>query len=383
MPKSGTVNFIGAKKLRLLILTLSGIVLFGVAGCGETTRAAKLDPTLIPELRGQIRTDKKVYETGEDIVVDYWLTNISDEMLQVEVMDGSRSDDIPFQTYSFDARAPETSSLHLKLKEAGSPLQGTLAMKPGERKKFVQNVFTSRRSGPYVLSLDLRWTDGKRVPFTPITIGVRSKDTGAPSVPPELQQAISQIGASEMEARVQARETILRHGVPAVPLLVALLADEDENVRLAAMDLLARFGRDALPELNLHSTDEDGAVRKRIVYVLAKIGELETVPILTSRLLGDQDKEVRRAALEPLTEHFGNEIVIPRLILALYDEDRDMRQEVFRRLRERSRKELEFPVDAPVHEREVAINRWRIWWRDIDPQAFNRLAPYSPDVRRD
>ena len=86
-----------------------------------------------------------------------------------------------------------------------------------------------------------------------------------------------------------------RAGEPAVPTLIAVLADEDEDVCSAAAEVLREIGVPAVPALIAALADEDEVVSNLAAWALGQIGE-PAMPALVATL-ADADAYVRRAVV--------------------------------------------------------------------------------------
>jgi HEAT repeat protein len=101
--------------------------------------------------------------------------------------------------------------------------------------------------------------------------------------------------------RERAVVALCEFGEPAVPLLVAAIADQDFNVRTLAIFCLGRLGskaKDAVPALVKTLEDRDWIVRK---YAAGALGLLEVTavdaaPALARTAVEDFNSEVRQTA---------------------------------------------------------------------------------------
>ena len=111
----------------------------------------------------------------------------------------------------------------------------------------------------------------------------------------------------------------------AVPSIIPVLGDEDENVRTAASMALTEMGTSAVPFL-IRALDEPSAdIRLHAAYALGEIGEPVDllIPALIQRL-GDPVWNVRRVSVRALLD-IGSQAV-PQLNEALNSEDAGIRR---------------------------------------------------------
>ena len=106
---------------------------------------------------------------------------------------------------------------------------------------------------------------------------------------------------------------------------------------------------------------EDTSIRLEAVYALGDTKDLGVVPHLVPRLR-DNDLFVRLAAARIL-EKLNAKTAVPELIEALADSETVVREAAVTALRTITSKNFRFEPDAPVGDREDAIDDWRKWWK--------------------
>ncbi len=354
--------------LNCLIKFFLCLGLVSIIGCNTTTR--KFDPDVMVELRGAIRPEKSVYNLGEQISVNYILTNASSqEEIQEEVIDGSSKKEVAFTGYDFNAISENDQNKHLELKEAGTAFKGTLKLSPNQEQIFCQNIFHASQPGNYLLSFDLRWKNGKRISFKPITIRVLGQEVilTQSSQNEELKTAIKDLASSDPKIKLLAREKIKEYGAEAAKMLIPMLGETDEISKEATTSLID-IGKPALPALLSGTKDYNNQIRMRSVYILGQIGDPAAFPALNFALLNDPNVEVRRVSLRIIAENLANEIAIPLLIQALSDSDVSLRTEANSFLTRRASYDLGFSATASLEERKNVIEAWKEWWQKKSPQ---------------
>jgi HEAT repeat protein len=100
-------------------------------------------------------------------------------------------------------------------------------------------------------------------------------------------------------ARQEAAKALGVIGQPAIPTLIELMKDPDNDIRIAAADALAHSGRDArgaLPALDKAMKDPEPLVREHAAFTLAAVINPDDQSVLPALInaLQDQDAEVRR-----------------------------------------------------------------------------------------
>lgn len=189
-------------------------------------------------------------------------------------------------------------------------------------------------------------------------------------IEPALEKAISQLNSADYRVRAKAKETIIRFGAKSAPPLVKLLDSTNVKLRSEAMFTLIALGEKAVPTLINASKHESREIRMRSIYSLGQIGSQNALPVMTHALLKDSDKEVRATALRVVSENFIDQIAVPLMILALADEDLQIRKEAIKNLRTRTSLKFDFVAEAEKKERTKAIERWKNWWKESHPGAF-------------
>jgi HEAT repeat protein len=140
----------------------------------------------------------------------------------------------------------------------------------------------------------------------------------------------------------------------AVPPLIAILGELEEQVRLAAVLSLAKIGDTrAVPTLIVLLTDPDGDVRTATVIALGMIGDRSSVPSLLSAL-SDPHTPVRDAVAWALGAMKDERAVRP-LIRALSDPEWHVRMEAEWALLEIGQGSVEHLI-AALHDEGV---RWK------------------------
>ncbi|MGB3756843.1 MAG: HEAT repeat domain-containing protein [Rivularia sp. (in: cyanobacteria)] len=110
----------------------------------------------------------------------------------------------------------------------------------------------------------------------------------------------------------------------AIPGLIFLLEDEDEDVRYKAADALEEIKSEAaIPGLIKLLQHKDSDVRYKATYVLGEIKSEALVPEFI-KLIEDEDEDVRSKAVDVL-EEIKSEAAIPGLIKLFQHEDSDVR----------------------------------------------------------
>ena len=207
------------------VLVLFNCCLF-FCSCNSTERI--IDPTIIPELRGYIRTPQKIYKTNEIIEVNYYIENVTEKALKEQVIDGSKDPEIAFQGYSFNAVDKKQKTSHLKLKNSECYLKDELLLMPAEEKKFFKNTFVAKRPGTYELTFRLQWRNNKKIIFKPILLKIQGIKIGI-QINPELKRYLEELGSEDNDKAVRARNKLIEFGVQAVPYLIKLLGDKNNN----------------------------------------------------------------------------------------------------------------------------------------------------------
>ncbi len=138
-----------------------------------------------------------------------------------------------------------------------------------------------------------------------------------------LVQRLSDWNKDVARAAAKALENV---GEPAVPSLIEATHDWDREVReIAAQTLGTIRSHKSIARLTEILLDEQNTVRKAAVKALAIIADLESIPNIISQSLRDEYMDVRRTAAEMLTK-IANAKVIPELLVALHDEDTEVRK---------------------------------------------------------
>jgi HEAT repeat protein len=140
---------------------------------------------------------------------------------------------------------------------------------------------------------------------------------GSPAVTP-LIRALS-------DSRLEVPAGVLREiGVPALPHLIQVLEDHNDDVRRAAASVLGEIGDfQATPHLIRVLEDKDHNTRQAAVRALGKISDPRATPYLIQRLR-DKNCHVREAVVRVLGEIDAPQVV-PHLIQALEDRDSNVR----------------------------------------------------------
>jgi len=111
----------------------------------------------------------------------------------------------------------------------------------------------------------------------------------------------------------------------AIPDIVPLLKDQDENIRGRVVEALSKLGaKEAIPDIVPLLKDSDEVVRCSAVDALKELGAKEAIPALVP-LLKDSDEVVRRSAVDALKE-LGAKEAIPALVPLLKDSDKAVRR---------------------------------------------------------
>lgn len=90
---------------------------------------------------------------------------------------------------------------------------------------------------------------------------------------PHLQEAMEQKWFSEEAIMYEVPEVFVDIGVPAIPVLVKWLANEDSYFHTIAISALEESGSPAVPAICKVITDPDEAVRIRAINLLGVIGD--------------------------------------------------------------------------------------------------------------
>lgn len=315
-------------------------------------------------MRGQIRSDQTKYQTNQPITVGYWLTNVSEQVFQEEkVADGSQDAHIPFQSYYFNAASPDNKEQHLILEKAGKPFEGSLRLGSGEKQLFVTNIFKADHPGPYLLTFHMRWCNNKEIEFQPITIAIQAPPVISETADVELEKALGQLKFQDEKVRREAWGKIPQLGSKAIPKIVELLGDQNVALRAEAMQYLIDLQEEAIPSLLSHIAHNNREVRLRVVYILGEIGTIQSVIPLKDAAVKDPDKNIRVTALKAISSSFTEVIAIPVLILSLRDSEQEIRTLAIDELKKVTNSDLGFVVDAPLADREKAIEKWKDWWQ--------------------
>lgn len=145
----------------------------------------------------------------------------------------------------------------------------------------------------------------------------------------EVAKLIEALDTATGAALYATVDDLADHGADAkaaVPALVDLLGDADENLRWRAARTLGAIGPDAapaVPTLAERLSDENPLVRAQSAYALGLIGEASksVVPQLV-KTVGDEDPLVRRAALRALHRIKPDRDVTRPLFLKLLQESK-------------------------------------------------------------
>ncbi len=323
-------------------------------GCASSPRV--VDPTILQELRGEIRPDKIIYQIDEPIVVKYTLANISEKALNESVIDGSKDPKVAFQSYFFNAVAELDRTEHLALQESSPALQGPLTLQPGEEQLFCENKFIGSAPGAYVLSFFLQWKGDKKIAFKPVSIQIAAKQ----EIAPELQAALLDLESSDTQVRLQAREKLKSIGGPAAGFLIPLLGHKDDLVARDATSTLVGIGSPAVPSLIKATKDPNSQIRFRAVYALTEIGDFQGIPIIRDTFLHDPNPDVRMAALKGVAD-LAPQIAAPLLVSGLEDANLDIRTRSFEILQRMTGQDFDFKPNAPLEEQQKSIKLWKKW----------------------
>jgi len=125
------------------------------------------------------------------------------------------------------------------------------------------------------------------------------------------------IADNEKGYKPEALEILLSRGLEEnYPIFErAVRNDDDADLRNGAMDLLVSFGGEAIPKLIKLLEDENEEVRNFSAVMLGDIGRREAVEALI-RALGDEDMNVRHSVAEALGK-IGDQAAIPPLVNSL------------------------------------------------------------------
>jgi len=124
----------------------------------------------------------------------------------------------------------------------------------------------------------------------------------AQAEPAEIVPALiaALVAADTAGGRNAAALTLVQIGAPALPGLVAALADRDRELRNAAVDTLGQLGdRRAVASLAGRLWDDDANLRAAAAEALGKLGGAEAVAAL-ERALASPDSTLRHAAVDAL-----------------------------------------------------------------------------------
>jgi len=127
------------------------------------------------------------------------------------------------------------------------------------------------------------------------------------------------------EKSMGASNALSEIGKPAIPALIALLENENQDVRYYAVQSLSQKGNiEAVPFLIKTMKDKSSKVRHRCANALGQIEDERAVPVLSEALANDRNVYVRIAAASSL-ESIGNSPAISALVWTLKDKKRKIR----------------------------------------------------------
>ena len=347
-----------------LCLWLSLII---ICSCtGTTTRTIK-NPKYVSELRGYIKPNKKKYQIGEEVTVNYVISNVSSSLHQELVTDGSKNPKEAFSSYNFNAQASNGSLDHLELKDFGKPISGAISLKPRAEKTFVRNTFIASKAGKYLLSFTLDWRDNKGILFQPVAVEVidpnAAKEVEEPSekVNPQLLQYVRDLTSQDPDTKNAAKEAIIEYGDNGLVAVVEAMGDEDPTMRSAAMlFLIEDVSFDAIPLLLTATKHEKAEIRMRSIYAIGEIDPSEAIPVLKDILINDSSKDVRLAAFQ-VVQVYADAIAVQLSIFALQDEDVEVRKAAITALKNRTERDFGYDPEGSKNDRRKSILAWQEW----------------------
>ncbi len=146
----------------------------------------------------------------------------------------------------------------------------------------------------------------------------------AQSIEEEIQKNVEKLSSTHpLEVRWEAMNALVKIGPPAVPVLLEVLKNGDEDLRSTTYWVLERMGLPAVPNLIKALKREDREIRSLAAYVLGNIREREAAPPLIS-ILEDVDLGVRWEAVRALGK-IGDSRAIPALLKILTAKDEGIR----------------------------------------------------------
>lgn len=120
---------------------------------------------------------------------------------------------------------------------------------------------------------------------------------GTENTDPQIVAYISQLKEKNDTQRIEASNSLVKIGKPAVPALIKALKDKD--IRPIVTFILGRIGpaaKEAIPALSEELKDEDKNTRAKAAEALGKMG-VEAIPALRTALL-DKEAIVRTRAVQ-------------------------------------------------------------------------------------
>jgi hypothetical protein len=346
--------------MRIALLCLLPIFLFN---CAKEKRIVEIDPTAFPDLRGYVNISQKEYLVGEEIPVEYWLTNTTEQKYQENIIDGSLDKSVAFQSYNFNAVSPIDKEQRLQLEKASAPLSGVVDIAPGDKKLFTKNTFRATGAGSYVLTMTLYWKNQKKINFTPVTIKIISPQQKKEELDEDLQKNLVILKQKDFSEREKAIANIKARGAKVIPKLIKLLDNEDTSIRSEITSLILKFEEEAIPHLVKAAKDKNREIRMRVIFILGEMGDVKALNTLSQALLKDEDKDIRYTAMRSINKNFIDQIVVPLMVIALADEDLQIREAALDSLRTRTGENFGFEPDASENKRKAAIEKWKDWGR--------------------
>lgn len=202
----------------------------------------------------------------------------------------------------------------------------------------------------------------------------------AQRVAPALPGLVESLQTSDKELCTEVIRAIGAIGslaCSAVPELVKLFGEEDEESKYHSALAIARIGATAVPALIEELKKAETSRRRYSCFALARIGEeaKSAVPILIGRLK-DSEVVVRRNSADALG-HIGDASAVPALLSALSDKSPEVRAEAFESL-------LRFEEENPRVKAELERYRRHLLKRkpikryETLPPADGGLFPSEP-----
>lgn len=131
---------------------------------------------------------------------------------------------------------------------------------------------------------------------------------------------------------------------------------------LAVIQEIIAYKELALEPVKEALPDTDARTRANLIYILGYVGgeqaHAAVIPYLKS------EEEVVRFEAAAALVNMGDWSGVPLLLDYMESEDRHKRFKAAQAMLEVTDRDFGYNFDAPPHERQKAMKRWRHWWQD-------------------